>query len=99
MMRKDDSEKRRNFLQDCAASHIRINYILQLTSYLIENARFSVAKTTRLIMFKEIIALLCMNNTKHINTLNVKFVRFLNAKAGGTCNYYWALKGLVGLNT
>jgi hypothetical protein len=44
-------------------------------------------------LFREIIAVHCVNHMKHTNTLSGQNADLLNVKAGGTYSYHRGLKG------
>jgi hypothetical protein len=47
---------------------------------------------SRLMLYREIIAVCSEIHTKHINTLCGQNVEFVNVKSGGTYSNHWALK-------
>jgi hypothetical protein len=56
-----------------------------------ETRRFSYTKTNRLMLFREIIAVYCENNTEHINTLcRQNALRAVHTKK---TNIIYAMKG------
>jgi hypothetical protein len=55
----------------------------------------SVIKTSKLMLYREIIAVCSQIHTKHINTLCGQNTVFLNVTAGGTYSDHWALEGYM----
>ena len=54
---------------------------------------FPVIKTSRLMLYREIMVVCSEIHTKHINTVCGQNVELLNVKPGGTYSNHWALKG------
>jgi hypothetical protein len=48
-------------------------------------------KTNQLMLYREITAVCSEIHTKHVNTLCVQNVEFVNVKPGGTYSNHWAL--------
>jgi hypothetical protein len=53
----------------------------------------SVTRTSRLILYTEVVGIYCMNFIGRVITTSGKIAVFLNITAGGMCNHHWALKG------
>ena len=53
----------------------------------------SIIRTSRLILYTEVMGIYCMNFIGRVTTTSGKNAVFLNIKTGGICNFRWALKG------
>jgi hypothetical protein len=72
---------------------LNVKLVVHIVTTALYYVKYSVVKTSQLMLYREIIAVCSQIHTKHINTLCGHNVELLNVKPGGIHSDQWVLKG------
>jgi hypothetical protein len=81
------------FFIDPLKTEFLLNNIYKSSLYLTGNTLGLHKMLSRLMLFRETVAVYCENHTEHTDTLCGQIAGFWCVKAGGTYTNQWALKG------